>query len=169
MRAPLLIVLAVEDDENDALLLKLAFEQAGVDASLHFVCDGREAIDYLQGAGPYGDRENHPLPNLLVMDLKMPRMDGWQVLKWLRNHQHFDELFVAVLSGSCNEKDFRLAYASGANLCIQKPLHFDKLSDVVRHLNTEYKAFRSARVAAGPRIGLGSPRVFLRSRPPDAS
>jgi CheY-like chemotaxis protein len=159
-----LAVLAVEDDENDALLFKLALEEAGLQAAVHFVCDGTEAIDYLQGTGPYADRESHPLPNLLVMDLKMPRLDGCQVIKWLRRQQRFDELFVAVLSGSCCEKDFRLAYSCGADLCVQKPLRFDKLSDVVKHLGGRYRAFKHSRVSGRAGAGSDSPRISLLAR-----
>jgi CheY-like chemotaxis protein len=132
---PPLKVLAVEDDENDALLLKTAFDDAGLKVSMHFVGDGKEAIDYLKRAMPLNARAKHPVPNVLLMDLKMPRIGGLEVLEWLRDQPSLRALFVAVLSGSCCKTDFERAYAAGANICVEKPLGYRDLVGVARFLH----------------------------------
>ena len=147
---PVLRVLVVEDDENDALLLKTAFEDAGIKASVHLVCDGREAVDYLQLVSPFGRRTSCPLPNLLIVDLKLPRMDGWELLKWLRKQPGLKDVFVAVLSGSCCEEDFDRAYACGADLCLSKPLRYAKMSALVRHLIKDWSRHMASVPVANP-------------------
>src|SRR5579864_2589996 len=96
-RKPLKILI-VEDDEHDALLLKMAFDEIDVDARIRFVGGGKEAMDYLQSASVL--KSKHAIPNLLVLDLKMPCVSGFEVLQWLRSQASLKSLFVAVLSGS---------------------------------------------------------------------
>lgn len=122
-----LTILVAEDDRNDVLLLKLAFSQAGVNALPHFVSDGKEAIDYLRGEPPFNDRVRHPWPDLLVLDLKMPRTAGFEVLEWLRQQPNLNPLSVLVLSGSQWQADIDRAYALGANFYRTKPLDFKQL------------------------------------------
>lgn len=129
-----LAILAVEDDANDALLLKLAFAKAGVTAPIHFVGDGIEALDYLRGAPPFGERAEHPPPNLLVLDLKMPRADGFEVLAWIRQRPGRERMTIAVLTGSCSQADIERAYGLGANFCLNKRLDFRQLVDVAKGL-----------------------------------
>ena len=129
-----LTILVAEDDPNDALLLKLAFGQAGVNAWPHFVGDGKEAIDYLRGEPPFNDRVRHPWPDLLVLDLKMPRTSGFEVLEWLRQCPDLKPLGVLVLSGSHCQADIDRAYALGANFYCTKPLDFKQLVSVAEGL-----------------------------------
>jgi CheY-like chemotaxis protein len=129
-----LTILVAEDDRNDALLLKLAFGQAGVKAWPYFVSDGKEAIDYLRGEQPFNDRVRHPWPDLLVLDLKMPRMTGFDVLEWLRQRHDLNPLSVLVLSGSQWQADIDRAYALGANFYCTKPLDFKQLVSVAESL-----------------------------------
>jgi CheY-like chemotaxis protein len=129
-----LTILVAEDDPNDALLLELAFAEAGVNTPLHFVRDGIEVMDYLQGVPPFDNRAKHPLPSLLVLDLKMPRVDGFQVLGWLRQQPGLNRLSVAVLTGSCWRAEIDRAYALGANFCLNKPLDVRQLVHVVRRM-----------------------------------
>src|SRR6185436_18985237 len=93
-------VLVAEDDPSDAFLLQRAFAASGVPAVLHFVRDGQEAIDYLGGEANYANREAHPLPDLLLLDLKMPRLNGFDVLAWLRQQPGLRRLPVTVLTSS---------------------------------------------------------------------
>src|SRR6266446_3785564 len=93
-------VLLAEDDPDDVLLAQIAFEKARLANPLQVVRDGEEAIAYLQGEGRYGDRHCFPLPMLLLLDLKMPRVNGFQVLEWLREHPRLYRLPVAVMTSS---------------------------------------------------------------------
>ena len=132
-----LAILIVEDDANDALLLKLAFATAGVRAPVHLVGDGIEAMAYLKGAPPFGDRAMHPPPDLLVLDLKMPRADGFEVLAWMQQRPGRERLTLAVLTGSCSQADINRAYSLGADFCLNKRLDFRQLVDLVRQLATK--------------------------------
>ncbi|HWQ90522.1 MAG TPA: response regulator [Clostridia bacterium] len=114
-------VLVADDDPNDALLLEIAFMRSGLQLDLHFVRDGREAMDYLEGKGIYRDREAHPLPHLLLLDLRMPRVGGLEVLEWLNHHRSPPNMFVVVMTGSENPGDITLSYAFGADACVPKP------------------------------------------------
>src|SRR5882724_9143224 len=103
-------VLHVDDDPNDTALLEAARRKAGVDFRLENVGDGDQAIAYLSGAGHYANRTNHPWPTLILLDLKMPRATGFEILKWIRNRPDCKELPVVVLSGSELQEDIRQAY-----------------------------------------------------------
>ena len=131
-------VLVAEDDSNDALLLKLALAKAGVNAPMHFVRDGIEAMDYLRGVPPFDNRDKHPLPNLLVLDLKMPQVGGLEVLAWLRKQPASDEVTVVVLSGSCWQADIDRAYALGAKFCVKKSFDFRQVGDVVNRMEKQW-------------------------------
>jgi CheY-like chemotaxis protein len=132
-----LTILVAEDDRNDALLLKLAFGQAGVNARPQFVSDGKAAIDYLRGEPPFNDRVQHPWPDLLVLDLKMPRTTGFEVLEWLRQRPDLRPLGVLVLSGSPRQADIDRAYTLGANFYCTKPLDFKQLVRVAENLKEQ--------------------------------
>src|SRR6267378_453186 len=127
-------VLVAEDDPSDVFFLKRAFTLAGVPTVLHFVRDGQEAIDYLEGENGYGDRERHPLPDLVLLDLKMPRMNGFDVLEWLRKQPGLKRLLVTVLTSSDQPQDINRAYDLGANSCLLKPHSTNDLAEVVKRL-----------------------------------
>ena len=120
-------ILVAEDDPCDVFLLKRAFSKAGVSVPIHFVRDGQEAIDYLQRKPPFVNG-SHTLPTLLLLDLNMPRLNGFDVLKWLRRQPTFKQLPVFVLSSSALEQDRRQAYALGANSYMIKPNDPDQLT-----------------------------------------
>src|SRR5215471_2423014 len=120
-------ILHVEDDANDALLFQHACQKAGVGFDLRAVKDGDEAIAYLKGSEKFSDRMSHPLPQLMLLDLKMPRVNGFDVLTWLRNDEHFKRLPVIVLTSSNHENDIKRAYDMGANSYLVKPVGFDAL------------------------------------------
>ena len=119
-----LVILAAEDETSDVWLLREALRGAEVDADLQVTRDGDEAIGYLQGKGEYGDRDRHPFPNLLLLDLKMPRMGGIEVLRWIKRQPQLKALRVIVLTSSEDISDVNEAYEVGANSFLVKPLEF---------------------------------------------
>ena len=110
-----------DDDPDDVQLLRLAFEKAGFRNHIVVVEDGREVIDYLSGEGAYADRVKFPLPLLLLLDLKMPRVSGLEVLAWLRDHPEIGKTPVIVLTHSSYDTDVSEAYRLGANSFLVKP------------------------------------------------
>ncbi len=127
-------VLVAEDQPMDICLLQRAFAQARMPITVYYVEDGQEAIDYLSGEKEYGDRDLHPLPDFLLLDIKMPRLDGFQVLRWLRNQPGLKRLPVAMFSSSDLANDVNRAYELGANSFLVKPQDPDRMSDLVRRL-----------------------------------
>src|SRR5947209_5396717 len=125
-------ILLVEDDPNDVLLLERSFEKAGLRNVLKIVLDGGQAIDYLSGRGIYADREQYPLPFLLLLDLKMPGTDGFEVLQWLRAEAELKRLLVVVLTSSNLQSDVDRAYELGANSYLVKPVGFDEMVHLVQ-------------------------------------
>ena len=124
-------ILVAEDDPTDAYFFARAFKRAGLSVTLHFVRDGQEVIDYLQGEGQFADRTAHPLPQLVLLDLKMPRMDGFQVLEWVREHTAFSGLQLVIFSSSGEPKDMNRAYGLGANWYLVKPHSMEELNALV--------------------------------------
>ena len=108
-------ILLVEDEENDVLFMKLAMEELGMADGLQVAEDGAQAVDYLSGRGEFSDRTRHPLPALVFLDLKLPRMMGMDVLKWIRDQAELDTMVVIVLTSSQQRSDIRMACSLGAN------------------------------------------------------
>src|SRR5881409_3646304 len=106
-------ILAAEDEESDAFMLRYAFEKAGIPNPLVIVDDGRAAIDYLSGQPPDENHVAHPMPALLLLDLKMPRMSGFDVLSWLAERPEWRGLPAYILSSSAADEDIRRARALG--------------------------------------------------------
>jgi CheY-like chemotaxis protein len=127
MPAQLSTILLVEDDRNDALFMKMALEAAGVRNPVAEVADGKQAVDYLSGEGEYGDRKAHPLPYLVLLDLKLPQLMGMEVLKWLRAKPELNSVVVLVLTSSSNPTEIDMAYGLGANAYLVKPSSFQEL------------------------------------------
>lgn len=118
-------VLLVEDDLNDIFLVKRAFKMARIKNPLQIVTDGQEAISYLKGEGKYADREAHPLPKLIVMDIRMPRRSGFEVLEWVKDgSKMLRRIPVVIVSSSDNPSDINRAYELGANAYMVKPVEF---------------------------------------------
>jgi len=127
-------ILVAEDDSADAFFLKRAFSKVGVPTSLHFVRDGQEVLDYLFGEGQFADRQAYPGPDLLLLDLKMPRVDGFQVLDWVRRQPRLKRLPVIIFSSSPLDKDINRAYDLGANSYLVKPHSTEDLVALVEKL-----------------------------------
>ena len=102
-------VLYVEDDLTDVFLLRRAWQQAGLPNALHVVKDGQEAMDYLSGHAQYADRAAHPLPRLVLLDLNLPKVTGFELLKWIRGCPMMRALKVVVLSSSNDPTDVQRA------------------------------------------------------------
>lgn len=127
-------ILHVEDDPNDTLLLEHACRKAGVIFDLQAVSDGDQAMAYLRGINAYSDRAKHPMPRLILLDLKMPRVSGFDVLAWLRSEDGLRELPVVVLTSSNHDADVKRAYELGAKSYLVKPVGFEALVELVRTL-----------------------------------
>ncbi len=125
-------ILLVEDDPNDVLLIQRAFQKAGLREQLQVVRDGREAIAYLSGEAEYADREQYPLPFLLLLDLKMPGTDGFEVLRWVRAEPRLKRLLVVVLTSSNLQADVDRAYELGANSYLVKPVEFEQMVNMIQ-------------------------------------
>jgi CheY-like chemotaxis protein len=124
-------ILLAEDDENDIFLMGRAFDRAGIHNPLFVVHNGQEAIDYLAGKGAFANREKHPLPGLLMLDLKMPWMDGFDVLAWLRKRPEFNTLPVVVLTSSKLQADIDKSREMGVYDYRVKPHEFEDLVRLV--------------------------------------
>ena len=125
-------ILLAEDDPNDTLLIRRAFQKAGLGDCLKNVADGEQAIDYLRGVGQYADRAKYPLPFLLLLDLKMPGTNGFQVLQWLRSQTDLKRLLVVVLTSSNLQADVDRAYDMGANSYLVKPVEFAEMVNMIQ-------------------------------------
>jgi len=124
-------ILQVDDDPNDVFLLQHAMRKVGLTNPVQVVTDGRQAIDYLKGAGKYADRDKFPLPCLVLLDLKLPYVMGLQVLQWIRQ-QPGAGLIVILMTASAEDADMAAAYRLGANAFLTKPSKAGGLEDMAR-------------------------------------
>jgi len=146
MRPPSAIrrnVLLVEDDPNDRLILQHAFERAAPEIDLRMAVDGDDALNYLSGRLPYADRIAHPLPQIVLLDLKLPRRSGIELLKWIREGRELRGLPVFIFSSSQERRDIDLAYALGANGYLVKQVDIRALREIVRGIGA-YASILSA-------------------------
>jgi len=127
-------ILVIEDDPNDLFFIKRAFSTLQANCAMQAVGDGAEAIDYLRGVDDYANRDRFPLPALILMDLKMPRVDGFEFLAWLRREPGLKIIPVVVFSSSNLEHDVRRAYELGANSFIVKLQDNTALPDTLKTL-----------------------------------
>jgi CheY-like chemotaxis protein len=127
-------ILLSEDNQDDLTLFQMALDKAKVSARLQTVRDGEEAIDYLKGENDFSDRKAHPLPDLILLDLNMPRRNGFEVLEWIRQDAIYKHLMVHVLTASCREVDVRRAYDLHANSYIVKPSRVNELVSFITGL-----------------------------------
>jgi CheY-like chemotaxis protein len=131
-------ILAADDEEADRFVLNLALEKARLPHPVVIVRDGQEVVDYLSGHAPFMDREIHPLPSLLLLDLKMPRLDGFEILAWLATRLDFKELPVVVLSSSSADSDIQMARQLGAREYFIKPHALSDWVSILQGLQSRY-------------------------------
>jgi len=134
-------ILVADDDAQDTMLVKMAVERAALSLQLTSVKDGEEAIDYLMGRAPFADRHVYPFPKLLLLDLKMPRMGGFDVLDFVRQQPGLRQLPIVIFSSSDDPKDIRRAYDGGANSYLCKPHSNDDLSALLKALEDYWCKF----------------------------
>jgi CheY-like chemotaxis protein len=129
-----MIILLAEDDPNDVFFLQRALAKAGINFPLHVVRNGQEALEYLGGLGKFSDRGTYPLPSLLLLDLKMPFVDGFEVLAWVRLQSPLKQLPVFMLTSSAEDRDRQKAAELGANGYFVKPPTREMVEEIVQLL-----------------------------------
>lgn len=129
------VILIIEDEPDAVLLVQQAFTKAGVALSFQSVGDGEAAISYLNGDGIYQDRTLYPIPHLILLDWKLPRNSGLQVLQWIRSSEALRTLPVIVLTSSRDRGDVQRAYLAGANSYLVKPTSLRALTELARTLH----------------------------------
>jgi two-component system response regulator len=127
-------ILLVEDNRMDIELTLDAFHEAKLLNTIHVASTGQEALDYLFGRGKYADRNAFPPPNLILLDLKLPGIDGFEVLRQIKSTPILKRLPVVILTSSKEEGDLALSYDRGANSYLVKPVSFDGFLGVVRQI-----------------------------------
>lgn len=124
--------MVAEDDEDTVLFMRRAFKKSGIDDGFQAVSDGVEAVAYLSGEGQYADRHKFPFPTVLLCDLKMPRMDGYELLRWLGEHESCKVVPTVIFSSSRLESDVHQCYVMGANAFLEKPTSPDEMAEVLK-------------------------------------
>jgi len=142
-------LLLVEDDPNDILLIQRAFAKASLVNPIKIVRDGEEALHYLAGTGSYTDRSRYPIPALILLDLKLPRKSGFEVLQWLREQPGLAHIPVIVLTSSKESSDINQAYSLGANSYLVKPVGFEGLLEMVKTLGMYWMILNKGPEAGG--------------------
>ena len=164
-------ILLADDQEHDAFFLRRAIKSAGLQIQLHAVQDGEQAVDYLCGSNLYADRLRHPLPCLLVTDIKMPRFDGFELLAWLQTRREFASLPKLVMSSSCHEGDLKRCLDLGATAFFTKPSEPEQLVAMVGEWHRDWlvahcsRGALSALPSAQPATALASLVTRLLSPP----
>ena len=137
-------ILHVEDDPNDVLLVERAIKKANSPVVLRSVGDGDKAVAYLRGDESFSNREQFPLPSLVLLDLKMPRKSGLEVLGWIREQPELKRLPVVVFTSSKHDQDINRAYDLGANSYLVKPVGFDALLETVKQIQSYWGTLNQA-------------------------
>jgi CheY-like chemotaxis protein len=146
------VILLAEDNDDDVQIIRRAFRLVNMDICLQVVSDGEQAIAYLNGEGEFSNRAEYPLPDLFLLDLKMPRKNGFEVLQWLRAHPTLAPLRTVVLTTSDEMKDVNRAYALCANSFLTKSLDFFDFRDTLQAIfNYWLREARAPKVSRPPR------------------
>ncbi|MFC1624051.1 response regulator [Candidatus Omnitrophota bacterium] len=125
-------ILLVEDNEDDILVTQRAFKEVGFKNNLYVVRDGQEALDFIYNRGGYSDKQKYPMPDLILLDINMPKVDGFQVLETLKKDLEYMTIPVIMLTSSKNQEDIVKSYRSHAASYIQKPIKYEEFVDVIK-------------------------------------
>jgi CheY-like chemotaxis protein len=128
-------ILLIEDNRMDIELTLDAFKEARIANIIQVANNGQEGLDYLFGRGDFGDRQKYPLPHMVLLDLKMPRVDGFEVLRQVKAAPILKRIPIIILTSSKEEGDRALSYDIGANSYLVKPVSFEGFAEVVRQIN----------------------------------
>ncbi|HZV34467.1 MAG TPA: response regulator [Verrucomicrobiae bacterium] len=131
------VILLAEDFDDDAKIIQVVLSQAGVENPVFVVSDGREVIAYLRGEGKYANRKKFPVPSVLLLDLKMPKCDGFDVLEWCKKQPQLGDMLVVVLTGNRELSSVKRAYELGAHSFLVKPC---QTQDIV-HLTQSFRGY----------------------------
>jgi CheY-like chemotaxis protein len=134
------IILLVEDDEDDAFFMRRALTKAQINLPLHIAVNGQEALDYLGGVGKFGDRSEYPLPAIVFLDLKLPYVHGFEVLKWIRSQPPLNDVPVIILTSSPEPRDREKALQLGAKAYLVKPPTRDMVLTVLEAMHLAHEA-----------------------------
>lgn len=134
------LVLYAEDEEADRMFMEIAFRKAGLARALRTVNDGLQAKDYLAGSGAYADRSQHPPPTLLLLDLNMPMLGGFEVLAWMKTEPELTSLPVIIFTSSAREEDRARAMTLGVSGYMEKPLTMEGFGQVVQKVREQWLA-----------------------------
>jgi CheY-like chemotaxis protein len=157
------LILLVEDREEDALLFVDALKRAGLAHPLFLVSDGLEAMNYLSGRILYADRRKFPIPKILMLDLNLPRINGWDVLRWVRAQPELNNMLVVVITSSTRPSDLSLAYQMGANSFLTKPCSVTDLKNLAKAFPKYWRYVQEPQPSPSVGGGPGSPEEDLRS------
>ncbi len=127
----------VEDNDDDVFAMRRVLDIGKVTNPLQVVTDGKQAVDYLGGAGIYADRKQFPMPFLIFLDLKLPYLSGFEILEWMRSQPQLESIVVVVLTGSAETRDQDTAYRLGARSYLVKPPKIESLKAILRSLNAK--------------------------------
>ncbi len=128
---PSIVVLMADDDEDDCFLVESAFQEMGIARDLRFVGDGRELLDYLYNEGDFADPDKYPKPNLILLDLNMPRIDGREALAAIKSNPQLKNIPILILTTSREQRDIELSKQAGASSFLSKSEAFEDLTDVL--------------------------------------
>ena len=155
------LILIAEDREDDIFLIRHSLEKARVSNPIQIVRSGAEVIAYLNGEGTFANRDEYPLPSLLLLDLKMPRTDGFEVLSWIRQQPGLKALRVIVLTSSADIRDVNRAYQLGANSFLVKPMDFENFIEIGKFLNDYWlRTDQAPTIARSPKQKIPRPDRF---------
>lgn len=136
---PNYLILVVEDDDSDFFLLERAFQKNKITNPIVRVKDGLEGLHYLQGSGDFADRHKHPFPDVIILDLKTPRMSGLELLAWIRDHPECRVIPTVIMSSSQQDIDVTRAYELGANTYFVKPTRFQDLVELTKSIQQYWR------------------------------
>lgn len=157
-------ILLAEDSPDDVFLIRSAFKKSGFKDPIYVVSNGEQVLQYLKGEGAFADRERYPIPHLLLLDLNMPRLNGFEVLAWIRGHPEWMCLPVIVLTTSFYGPEIRKAYDLGANSFLTKPPEFSQLMAGLKEVG-EHWLRRAILPEPGPFIPSPTQAPPARSKP----